>query len=252
MEELRTLCFDLQVDFDDLRGEGKTARARELIAYMDRHKRIKELVAEIVTQRPDVACPGESDGIAPPTSPRSRPSRRPPPSLTQHQRQQVDSQIACLRTFLQAEQWQQADEQTLKVLLTIAGREKNRWLRSQDIQKLHPLELQQIDDLWMEASDGHFGWSTQWYILQESVGERTRITGDDFRAFADHVGWRVANQWCATYSDLTFSLDAPVGHLPSLRFPGCEQPGTWLGAWENALTDFFEAHKRVLQHHRDG
>jgi len=31
LEELRTLAFDLGVDFDDLRGEGKSAKARELI-----------------------------------------------------------------------------------------------------------------------------------------------------------------------------------------------------------------------------
>jgi hypothetical protein len=32
LEEFRTLCFDLGIDFDNLRGEGKEAKARELVA----------------------------------------------------------------------------------------------------------------------------------------------------------------------------------------------------------------------------
>jgi hypothetical protein len=44
-EELRTLCQDLGVDFDSLPGEGKEAKARELVAYMDRHSRLDDLAA---------------------------------------------------------------------------------------------------------------------------------------------------------------------------------------------------------------
>jgi formylglycine-generating enzyme required for sulfatase activity len=44
-EELRTLCFDLEVDYDDLRGEGRAGKARELVAYFERRGRISELVA---------------------------------------------------------------------------------------------------------------------------------------------------------------------------------------------------------------
>jgi hypothetical protein len=42
--ELRTLCFDLGVDYDSLLGEGKANKARELIAYVERRDLIPELV----------------------------------------------------------------------------------------------------------------------------------------------------------------------------------------------------------------
>jgi hypothetical protein len=42
-EELRDLCFDLGVKYDDLGGEGAAAKARELIDYLERHCRIPEL-----------------------------------------------------------------------------------------------------------------------------------------------------------------------------------------------------------------
>jgi len=74
--ELRTLCFDLGVDYDDLPGEGKTNKARELITYLERRDRIPELVSACQGLRPHVAwglegTPGVSTAAppAPPASP---------------------------------------------------------------------------------------------------------------------------------------------------------------------------------------
>ena len=53
--ELRTLCFDLGIDYDGLPGEGKANKARELVAYLERRRRIPELVAKIKEMRPDVS-----------------------------------------------------------------------------------------------------------------------------------------------------------------------------------------------------
>lgn len=44
IEDLRTLCFDLGVDYDRLRGEGKGGKARELVALMHRQQRLPELM----------------------------------------------------------------------------------------------------------------------------------------------------------------------------------------------------------------
>lgn len=53
-EELRTLCADLDVGFDILPGEGQEAKARELIAYLQRRERLGQLVAYIRQHRPDI------------------------------------------------------------------------------------------------------------------------------------------------------------------------------------------------------
>ena len=52
--ELRTLCFDLQIDYDDLPGAGKANKARDLVAYMERHARLPQLIALGRKLRPDV------------------------------------------------------------------------------------------------------------------------------------------------------------------------------------------------------
>jgi hypothetical protein len=53
-EELRTLCYDLDVDYDSLAATGKGGKARELVAYLERYQRIDELVAVGQQQRPDI------------------------------------------------------------------------------------------------------------------------------------------------------------------------------------------------------
>jgi hypothetical protein len=53
-EELRTLCFDLgaEYDYDGLRGEGKGAKARELVALAERKGHLAALETAIRRRRP--------------------------------------------------------------------------------------------------------------------------------------------------------------------------------------------------------
>lgn len=52
LSELRTLCFDMAIAFEDLYGEGKADKARELVAYCVRHGRVPELAARCRDLRP--------------------------------------------------------------------------------------------------------------------------------------------------------------------------------------------------------
>lgn len=55
-EELRTLCFDLGLDYDDLPSRGKASKARDLLDHFwRRHRRgLSGLVGYIERNRPDV------------------------------------------------------------------------------------------------------------------------------------------------------------------------------------------------------
>jgi len=54
LEELRTLCFHMKVDYETLGGEGKEGKARELLGYLERHGELEKLVNYIHEQRPDI------------------------------------------------------------------------------------------------------------------------------------------------------------------------------------------------------
>ncbi|BAY48112.1 GUN4 domain-containing protein [Scytonema sp. HK-05] len=114
-----------------------------------------------------------------------------------------------LENLLKAGQWKEADQETLAVMLKTAGREKEGWLDIESIQNFPRKDLHTIDQLWVEYSDGHFGFSVQKRI-SESVGK-------DYEKFGDRVGWGKGmwlNKKWLDYNEIIFSLDAPEGHLP--------------------------------------
>jgi hypothetical protein len=51
-DELRTLCFELEIDYEIIEGANKSARARELLTYLKRRERIPELILKCRQQRP--------------------------------------------------------------------------------------------------------------------------------------------------------------------------------------------------------
>lgn len=54
LDQLRTLCFDIGVDFDELTGDGKSGKARELVVFLDRHGRLHDLNNRCAELRPHV------------------------------------------------------------------------------------------------------------------------------------------------------------------------------------------------------
>lgn len=55
--ELKTLCFELALDYADLPGEGKANKARELVAYWVRQHDLAMLVRVGKKLRPDISWP---------------------------------------------------------------------------------------------------------------------------------------------------------------------------------------------------
>lgn len=72
-EEVRTLCFDLEFDYDALPGHGKDTRIRELILYCQRRNQTADLLRLLQERRPQADWPA----IAPTTSPSKAPTTLP-------------------------------------------------------------------------------------------------------------------------------------------------------------------------------
>ncbi len=69
-DELRGLCFELDIPYEDLGASTKSGKARELVSYCQRHTRLAELEAACLRLRPDIP-----NAPVPPT-PADRPSAR--------------------------------------------------------------------------------------------------------------------------------------------------------------------------------
>jgi serine/threonine protein kinase len=121
-----------------------------------------------------------------------------------------------LENLLQAQDFKEADLETEKIMLAVAKREKEGWLRIEDAEKFPCDKLRSIDQLWLQYSGGKFGISVQQQIYQSLGGTKEYYNYDVWTSMGDLVGWRKGGKWLA-YSDLNFSQTAPSGHLPSMR-----------------------------------
>lgn len=59
-EELRSLCFRVGVDYDDLPASGRANKARELVTHLDRRGRLTELQAAVQAERPNAVWPSST------------------------------------------------------------------------------------------------------------------------------------------------------------------------------------------------
>lgn len=91
--ELRTLCFDLGVEYDDLPGQGKADKTRELVTYMNQHDRLADLVRVGQGSRPDVPWPAIG-GVQ--VNQPSTPGRATSSALNTLRREAIESRLAAL------------------------------------------------------------------------------------------------------------------------------------------------------------
>ncbi|WP_248277450.1 GUN4 domain-containing protein [Brasilonema octagenarum] len=142
-----------------------------------------------------------------------------------------------LRDLLKTGKWEEADNETFAVMLKAAGRKKeDGQLDVESIKNFPCTDLRTIDQLWVKYSNGRFGFSVQKRIW-ESVGGKPDANIKIWEKFSNRVGWRKGmfwnkfrlrysmsnmrssvtllwNQEWLSYSELTFSTNAPRGHLP--------------------------------------
>jgi serine/threonine protein kinase len=133
-----------------------------------------------------------------------------------------------LQELLLDQNWQAADQETQRLLAALANRGTGT-LQLEEIRQFSCLDLHAIDYLWLNHSNGLFGFSIQKEIWQAVGGshESNYETWDrlsqsrakwrvntPWHRFGNRVGWRIKDQWI-DYADYNFSLEAPKGHLPS-------------------------------------
>jgi hypothetical protein len=118
--------------------------------------------------------------------------------------------------------WQEADRETLTIMLRVAGREKEGWLDIQSINSFPCTELRTIDRLWLRYSNGQFGFSVQKRIW-ESIGGTLDADYETWCKFGDRVGWRSQREF-----NFTFDIKVPHGHLPTQGRGKKRQKAEWM------------------------
>ncbi|MBD2253155.1 serine/threonine-protein kinase [Nostoc parmelioides] len=140
-----------------------------------------------------------------------------------------------LENALKARKWLEADQKTIKVLLKIAGRQRERWLDIESIRKCSTTELSTIDKMWMTHSNKRFGFSVQKWIWR-SIGGNREADFETWFKFCDKVGWRVDDKY-VEYHKLKQGYDAPKGHFPCYVYTWCLGQGA---DWGRSASELFD------------
>ena len=117
--------------------------------------------------------------------------------------QRINESYNQLRKELATQEWRKANDTTKSILFRIALKEEIGNLSAEDIKTVPFQDIYALNKLWLEYSNGRFGWSVQKHLLQPS----------DYESFIKEIGWNVDESWLE-YENLQFNLNAPEGHLP--------------------------------------
>ncbi|MDK2410798.1 GUN4 domain-containing protein [Aphanizomenon sp. PH219] len=118
-----------------------------------------------------------------------------------------------LNQYLQAKNWEDAAKETQSVMLKITNRESNNWLSTRAIETFPCEALQNIDNLWLNASENRFGFSVQTKIWKQENNGQINFNYQIDQKFRQKVGWNPEN---ITHIESHFQLstDTPRGYLP--------------------------------------
>ncbi|AIE72724.1 hypothetical protein D082_01950 [Synechocystis sp. PCC 6714] len=130
----------------------------------------------------------------------------------------VELDFQPLETALVAQRFDQANEITRRLLLAAANRSRQGWLTTDTIEQIPCDDLKKIDQLWLKNSNNRFGFTPQFEAFIATGNRPGRLMSpESYDQFGDRIGWRQDNQWVIFKKNLDFTINAPVGHLPSPR-----------------------------------
>ncbi len=122
-----------------------------------------------------------------------------------------------LQEMLIAERWQEADLETYLLMMQALGKGEGEKFTSKELSAFPCQDLQRINKLWVEHSDGKFGFSVQNKIYLGCGGKPISrdVDKEVWKRFSERTGWYLSEKYeIVRYDDATFDTSAPVGHLP--------------------------------------
>lgn len=150
-----------------------------------------------------------------PTSP-APPQTKPTPPQSDELQSEKGVDYTRLRNLLKAGQWKEADKETAHRMVEAVGRKKDDYIRAEELKNFPCTDLWTIDRLWVQYSQGKWGFSVQKRIYVECGAKLDgKYPGNEiWYGFCRRVGWHKGNSY-VNYSDLTFAPSiSPAGEFP--------------------------------------
>ncbi|MBE9061657.1 GUN4 domain-containing protein [cf. Phormidesmis sp. LEGE 11477] len=125
----------------------------------------------------------------------------------------LDARYVDLERYLRNGQWQEADNETYRLMITEVGKEEGQWFDPEDLLNFPCGPLRVIDELWVKHSEGRFGFSVQKDLYLKCGGIADgKYHEEAWEKFCETNGWTKSGR----YQKVRYDTSAPSGHLPCL------------------------------------
>lgn len=115
----------------------------------------------------------------------------------------LDAKYADLERYLKNGEWEEADSETYRLMITEVGKDEGQWFSSEDLLNFPCEPLKAIDGLWVKHSGGKFGFSVQKEMYLECGGV---LDGKE------HVGaWNKICSMNGWINGMNFDIESPKG-----------------------------------------
>ena len=123
----------------------------------------------------------------------------------------ADIDFTSLQSHLLREDFEEADRVTSALLRQLAGEQAVRrgYVYFSEVAPMSGVDLTTLDRLWIVFSQGRFGFSVQWRLLQSFDGRYDQLW--------PRIGWKVDGVWTRYPGAFDWSLKAPEGHMPLIN-----------------------------------
>ena len=116
-----------------------------------------------------------------------------------------------LQQELLDQNFEEADRITSQCLRELAGDAavKRGYVYFTEVAPMSGVDLATLDRLWVVYSQGRFGFSVQWRLLQSFDGRYDQLW--------PRIGWKNDGLWTRYPGAFDWSLKAPEGHMPLIN-----------------------------------
>jgi len=128
----------------------------------------------------------------------------------------ADSRYHQLDQYLQNQQWEAADDETYRLMITTVGKEEGQLFTADELLNFPCDVLKAIDDLWVRHSNGRFGFSVQknLYLSKEVGGVANgKYNKKSWDKFCQINGWKQLGSRSG-YLETKYTFESPEAHLP--------------------------------------
>ena len=127
-----------------------------------------------------------------------------------------DRRYQKLEEYLKNEQWEAADNETYRVMVAVVGKEAGEWFTREELLNFDCDALLTIDRLWVDHSQGKFGFSVQKEIIRKCGYklDGSYPGSEIWYDFCDEVGWRDKKTEIWHYLTYTLDTNTKIGTLP--------------------------------------